>query len=163
MNKKVFLGNCPVFKVFLIVCIVTSTLSISSKINAAMLSIKGDNINLRSGPGIKYEVKWEYGSGFPVHVVKKQGSWVKIKDFENDTGWVHSSLLENKPQMIVRANRNVERKINIRSGAGTKSKVVGQAYYGVVFKTLDRKSDWVKVKHDTGLTGWIHSSLLWGY
>lgn len=130
---------------------------------AEMLSISGDKVNLRSGPGTKYGVKWEYGSGFPVKVMQRKGKWVKVKDFENDTGWVHQSLLTKNPQMIVKANKNQDKKINIRENPGTKNKIVGQAYYGVVFKTIQQKADWVKVKHESGLTGWIKRSLLWGY
>jgi SH3-like domain-containing protein len=130
---------------------------------AEMLSIKGDKVNLRSGPGVKYSIKWEYGSGFPVKVLNRKGSWVKVTDFENDTGWVHKSLLQKKPQMIVKANKGKSKKVNIRSKPGTKNKIVGEAYYGVVFKTIARKSDWVKVQHESGVKGWIKRNLLWGY
>lgn len=135
----------------------------SGQAYSEMLSIDGDKVNLRTGPGTKYSVKWEYGSGFPVKVLERKGKWVKVKDFENDTGWIHKSLLKKDPQMIVKANKNQEKKINIRDNPGTKNKIVGQAYYGVVFKTLQQKTDWVKVKHESGLIGWIKRSLLWGY
>ena len=130
---------------------------------AEMLSVKGDKVNLRSGPGKKYIVKWEYGDGFPLVVVRKKGKWVKVKDFEGDKGWIHKNLLVDKPRMIVKANRNQNKSVNIRKQPGTKSKIVGKAYYGVVFTTIEQKSGWVKVKHDTGLKGWIKRSLLWGY
>jgi SH3-like domain-containing protein len=128
-----------------------------------MLSVKGDKVNLRSGPGRNYNVKWEYGNGFPLRVIKKKGKWVKVKDFEDDTGWIYKKLLINRPQMIVKSNRGTEEKINIRSGPGTKKKIVGKAYYGVVFSTIEQKSGWVRVKHQSGLEGWIKRSLLWGY
>jgi len=130
---------------------------------AEMLSVKGDKVNLRIGPGKQYRVKWEYGDGFPLQVIKKKGKWIKVKDFEGDSGWIYRKLLVNTPQMIVKANKGQEKKINIRSGPGTKKKIVGKAYYGVVFSTLEQKSGWVKVKHDSGLEGWIKRSLLWGY
>jgi SH3-like domain-containing protein len=132
-------------------------------LKAEMLSVYGDKVNLRSGPGKKYIVQWEYGFGFPLVVVKKKGKWIKVKDFEGDSGWVHKNLLADKPRMIVKANRNQEESINIRESPGTKGKVVGKAYYGVVFSTIEQRSGWVKVKHDTGLEGWIKRSLLWGY
>lgn len=130
---------------------------------AKMNSIKGDNVQLRSGPGTKYSSKWEYGDGFPLKVLTRKGSWVKVKDFENDTGWVYKQFLSPKPHMIVKVNRGKKKKINIRSGPGTKYKVVGKAYYGVVFKTLSQKQGWAQVKHESGLTGWVKRSLLWGF
>ena len=130
---------------------------------AKMNSIKGDKVQLRSGPGTKYSSKWEYGDGFPLKVLTRKGSWVKVKDFENDTGWVYKQFLASTPHMIVKVNKGTKKKINIRSGPGTKSKIVGKAYYGVVFKTLTQKQGWAKVKHESGLTGWVKRSLLWGF
>ncbi len=130
---------------------------------AKMNSIKGNKVQLRSGPGTKYSSKWEYGDGFPLKVLTRKGSWVKVKDFENDTGWVYKQFLSSKPHMIVKVNKVKKKKINIRSGPGTKYKVVGKAYYGVVFKTLSQKQGWAQVKHESGLTGWVKRSLLWGF
>ena len=128
-----------------------------------MTTVKGDKVNLRKGPGKNYPILWEYGNGFPLKIVKKQGSWVNVRDFENDSGWIHKSLLYYSPRVIVKVNKGSDDKINIRSGPGTTNKVVGQAHYGVVFKTLEKKSGWLKVRHESGLTGWIKGSLLWGY
>ena len=130
---------------------------------AEMLSVRGEKVNLRSGPGKKYIVKWEYGEGFPLVVIKKKGKWIKVKDFEGDQGWIHRNLLVDKPRMIVKVNRNQNKSVNIRKLPGTDHKVVGKAYYGVVFTTIQQKAGWVKVEHDTGLKGWIKRSLLWGY
>ncbi len=131
-------------------------------VHAEKLSIVGDNVHIRTGPGKDFEIKWEYGSGFPVEIIEKKGNWLKVKDFEDDTGWVHKSFLSNTLHTIVKANRNSDKKINIREDPGSNSKIVGMAYYGVVFKVLSNKSGWVKVEHETGLTGWVSSNLLWG-
>lgn len=147
-----------VASLFLFFVLSLSAVSVQGK----MMSINGDKVNLRTGPDTKYSVKWEYGSGFPVKVIESKGKWVKIKDFENDTGWIHESLLAPKPQVIVKANKNQEQKINIRSKPGIDGDIVGRAYYGVVFSLLQQEDDWAKVKHETGLTGWINKSLLWG-
>jgi len=129
--------------------------------HSEMLSVKGEKVNLRSGPGKNFPVLYEYGKGFPLMVVTKKGDWVKVKDFEKDSGWIHKSLLIKKRQMVVKvASRG---KINIRSGPGTKYKKIGEAYYGVIFDSLLTKSGWVKVRHETGLTGWVKRDLLWGY
>lgn len=131
--------------------------------SAEMLSVNSDSVNLRSGPGTNYGVKWEYGKGFPLKVMSKKGDWVKVSDFEKDSGWIFKPLLVKKGHMIVKVFKNQNKKINIRNGPGTKYKIVGKAYYGVVFETLEQKSGWAKVKHETGLVGWIKRSLLWGF
>lgn len=130
---------------------------------AEMISIKGDKINLRKGPGTKYSVLWEYGNGYPLQVIKKSGNWVKVKDFEKDSGWIHNSLLNYNPHVIVKVNRSNNGKINIRKGPSTSQPVVGKAQYGVVFESIGRKSGWINVEHESGLNGWIKENLLWGY
>jgi SH3-like domain-containing protein len=128
-----------------------------------MRTIKGDRVNLRSGPGTAYSVKWEFGSGFPVEIIKIKGSWVNVRDFENETGWVHRDFLTQQPQVIVTANPNSDGKINIRSEPGLQGEIIGKAYYGVVFTLLEKRTGWVKIRHETGLAGWIQEDLLWGY
>ncbi|MCP3929841.1 MAG: SH3 domain-containing protein [Bacteroidetes bacterium] len=150
------------FKYHLVFIIFVSLL-LTGNCYGKMMSVTGNKVNLRSGPGLNYSVKWEYGSGYPLKVRTEKGKWVKVEDFERDTGWVFKSLLEKKPHMIVRVNKNKDKKINIRTGPGTNYKVVGKAYYGVVFETIEQKKGWAKVKHESGLVGWIKRSLLWGY
>ncbi|TKB11637.1 SH3 domain-containing protein [Desulforhopalus sp. IMCC35007] len=161
---KIFTNKFSVLKVSLATIFVSVFLLISAiSASAEMISIKGDKVNLRKGPGTKYSIVWEYGDGYPLTILSKKGNWYEVKDFENDSGWIHKSLTQYSPHVIVKVNRNSEEKINIRKEPGTKSDIVGKAQYGVVFQTLQRKSGWVNIKHDSGLTGWIKESLLWGY
>ena len=146
----------------IIVLLISLLFSISSAF-AKMVSVVGDNVNLRSGPGTKYSVKWKYGSGFPLKVLEERGGWLKVEDFEGDSGWLYEKLTSQNGHMIVKVHKNQNTKINIRSGPGTKYKIVGKAYYGVVFKTIKQQNGWAQVKHDSGLEGWIKRSLLWGF
>jgi SH3-like domain-containing protein len=125
---------------------------------ARMVSISGDKVNLRSGPGTNYPIVWELGKGYPLRVVESRGGWHRVIDFENDGGWISGKLVSRRPHLVVKKNR-----INIRSGPSTKYKVIGQANYGVVFRTLERKGSWVKIRHDNGTTGWVQRNLVWGW
>jgi len=128
-----------------------------------MVSVAGEKVNLRKGPSTQYPIIWELGKGFPLRVVSSKGNWLKVSDFESDVGWIYKKLVSRKAHLVVKTNKNSKARINIRSGPGTKYKIVGKAEYGVVFETLKRGNGWVKVRHDTGLTGWIKRSLLWGW
>ena len=132
-------------------------------VSARMVSVSGEDVNLRSGPGTEYAIKWKYGSGLPLQVIKEQGDWIQVEDFENDSGWLHKNLVSDTGHMVVKVNKNKDQKINIRSGPGTNYKIVGKAYYGVVFKTLKQEKGWAQVKHESGITGWVKRSLLWGF
>jgi SH3-like domain-containing protein len=123
-----------------------------------MVSIAADEVNIRSGPGTRYEVLWQFFEGYPLLVLKTKGDWLQIRDFEGDEGWVHERLTNNLAHLVVKKNR-----INMRSGPGTKFRVIATAEYGVVFRTIERKKNWVKVKHDNGTSGWVYRKLLWGW
>ena len=69
---------------------------------------------------------------------------------------------ETPPLSSASPDKGKKDKINIRSGPGTNFKVVGQAYYGVVFAVVDKKGRWRKIRHDSGLSGWIQQDFLWG-
>ena len=150
-------------KYIIITVIYISLFFVPFSVLARMVSVAGEDVNLRSGPGTQYAIKWKYGSGLPLQVIKEQGEWVKVEDFEKDSGWLHKDLVSNTGHMVVKVNKNKDQKINIRSGPGTNYKIVGKAYYGVVFKTIQQQNGWAQVKHESGITGWVKRSLLWGF
>ncbi|MFO7606631.1 MAG: SH3 domain-containing protein [Desulfurivibrionaceae bacterium] len=124
----------------------------------SLVSVDGENVNMRSGPGSNYSVLWELGRGFPLKVLDRKGGWVKVEDFEGDSGWIYGKLVAKNPHLIVK-----KRRVNVRSGPGRQFRLVGKANYGVVFKTVKTSNGWVQVKHENGLTGWVKRDLLWGW
>ncbi len=125
--------------------------------SADYVSVKKDGVNVRTGPDTNKPVYMELFKGYPLKVLDKKGEWLKITDFENDSGWIHSSLITNGNTVIVSARS----KVNMRSGPGTKNAVVANIEKGVVLDTLARKGKWVNVKHLSGTEGWIYAPLLW--
>lgn len=154
-------SNVKVFMALLLLFILPA-----ASANAAgfrMVSVTGEKVNLRERPSTNAPVIWELGKGFPLKVIGSQGKWLKVSDFENDVGWIYKDLVSRKPHLVVKVGRKNKKRVNVRSGPGTKYKIVGKAQYGVVFETLERGKGWVKVRHEKGLTGWIKRSLLWGW
>jgi len=124
---------------------------------AEMVAVRNEDVNMRSSASTSSKVLWRLGQGFPLKVLKRSGEWLQVRDFEGSSGWIHKSVVNRSGHMIVQ-----KRKINIRSSPSTKGRIVAKAGYGVVFKTLEKKKGWVKVKQD-GVTGWVSSGLLWGF
>ncbi len=163
MIMTTILGRAKPFVLFLEIFVFTFTLLSANSAKTEILSVKGDNVHLRTGPGKNYSIKWIYSEGLPVEVLERKGNWVKVRDFDDDSGWLNKEFLSTQTFAIVKANRFKDESINIRSDPSSESTIVGIAYYGVVFKVLTLHSGWVKVRHKTGLTGWISSNLLWGF
>ena len=125
--------------------------------SAEYVSVQGDNVNVRTGAGTNYEVSMELFNGYPLKVLATEGEWLKIVDFENDTGWIHQSLVTEGNTVIVNGNKNV----NMRAEPSTNSTVIATVDRGVVLTTLETQGKWLKLKHSTGLIGWIYKPLLW--
>jgi SH3-like domain-containing protein len=141
-----------------LIAVIFAVLAAATAEAISLVSVSAENVNLRSGPGSNYSVLWELGQGFPLKVLGRKGDWTKVEDFEGDSGWIHSKLIAKRSHLIVKKKR-----INVRSGPGSRYRLVGKANYGVVFKTIKISKGWAKVKHENGLSGWIKRDLLWGW
>ena len=157
MKKIINLGPMKnqVKKLFVIGAMYLCTATTAMAAN--YLSVTVDNANIRSGPGANYPTAMELFLGYPLKVVKKEGEWYQVTDFENDTGWVHKSIVRPCNTVIV----NSKSSINMRSGPSTKEANVADVERGVVLTKLSQKGQWVEVKHSSGTTGWVFSSLVW--
>lgn len=130
----------------------------TSMAHAEMVSIKTSKARIRSGPGVNHPIKFELGTGYPLRVVSRKGNWLKVTDYESDTGWISKTLVSKNPHLIVKTEKTV-----IRTGPGTHQRVVGNAKRGVVLQTLKHQKGWVQIKHESGLIGWIQRDTLWGW
>ena len=124
---------------------------------AETVSVKKDNVNVRSGPGTEFPIAMELFQGYPLKVTEKKGDWLKITDFENDKGWIFSALVVSGDTVIV----NGKKSVNMRSKPNTKASIVASVDRGVVFTKVSTQGKWVKVKHSQGTVGWIYRPLLW--
>jgi SH3-like domain-containing protein len=72
-------------------------------------SLQANEVYVRSGPGLKYPIKWVYKKpGLPVQIVLEYEVWRKIKDHEGQEGWVHLSLLSGKRTGVIRSAPETE-------------------------------------------------------
>ena len=126
-----------------------------SAMAAEFVSVKNDGVNLRSGPATNDEILFQLPAGYPLQILSKQGKWFKVRDYENDKGWIYASLVSKTRYVIVKVKDG-----NVRSGPGTNYDKVGKVVKDVILRSTNRKGDWVKIAHPK-LTGWIHKSLVW--
>lgn len=123
---------------------------------AEYVSVKKDGVNIRSGPNTKSKVIWQVFESFPLEVIKREGKWANVVDFEGDKGWIYETLISSKKTVIV----NVET-ANMRAGSSTDDPIIATVKKGVVFEPLEMKGDWMKLRYKNEITGWMHNSLLW--
>lgn len=130
----------------------------SAPLAAEYVSIKKNGVNVRSGPSTEDQVRWELFKAFPLKILKKEQGWANCLDFEGDSGWIHEDLLTDKKTVIVK-----KKKINLRDTpeTGNDSLVIALVKYGVVFEAIEKKGEWLKVKHEDSTEGWVHRDLVW--
>ncbi len=124
---------------------------------AEYVSIAGERVNLRAGPGLNHTRRWVVSRGYPLKVLKRKDGWAQVRDFEGDTAWVAQRLLSERRMAIVTADL-----VNIRQQPGTDHPIAFQAERLVLLRYLGRKGDWVHVRHPDGDEGWVHERLVWG-
>ncbi len=108
--------------------------------SAEYVSVAKDDVNLRSGPDTKYSVIYELPQGYPLKVLTRKGQWIKVSDFENDQGWIFSSLVSKKTYVIVTVKEG-----NVRSGAGVNNDKVGEVVREVILKKVDKQGEWIQL------------------
>ena len=138
------------------VCIVSIVFFLSGQALAQRMSVSVPKGNIRSKPSTEAKVLWMSEKYYPVQVIEKKGPWIKFKDFEDDVGWIHESILDKTDTVITKKT-----KCNIRSGPGTDSEILFTVEKGVPFKVLKREKQWINIQHADGDTGWIHDGLVW--
>jgi SH3-like domain-containing protein len=120
------------------------------------MAVKSAMANIRAKPSLQADMLWQVEKYYPLLILEKKGEWYRFKDFEGDMGWIHSSLVDDTPTVIVRVDR-----ANVRADAGTQYDLVFDAEKGTPFKVLEKKGRWIKVQHADGDGGWIFDSLVW--
>lgn len=123
-----------------------------------MVSVAREEVNMRSGPGTRFEAVWSLIRGYPLRVIGRRGSWLAVRDFEGDRGWVFRPLTGRVPHHIVKAQV-----ANLRARPSTRSRILGKLSYGDILRTLGRHAGWVLVRQSDGTRGWVARRLLWGW
>tara|TARA_A100000164_G_C21795085_1_gene717769 strand:+ start:430 stop:873 length:444 start_codon:yes stop_codon:yes gene_type:complete len=121
------------------------------------LTLRYDRVNLRQGPSKEYPVKIFYKKKFlPVLIQDKSDNFRKIRDHENNTGWIHISQLSKKKAAIV-----IKEKLIMFKNPTVYSQPVVILRKGRLTKIIKCKNVWCKVTTNN-YKGWIKKESLWG-
>jgi len=131
------------------------SLNAEEKIN--FLTLKNSKVNLRQGPSFKYPVKLIYKKKYlPVIILDKFETWREIKDFENNSGWIHVSQLSKKKSAI-----NIKKNSILYKRSTIYSEPIAKIEIGRLLLIKKCKPNWCKIS--TGnYNGWVLKNSLWG-
>jgi uncharacterized protein YgiM (DUF1202 family) len=135
--------------------------------------IAEDHTNIRYGPSVERDVKFQLDRRAAVMVVDTEGQWCKIQADSGNTGWAAGWVLDfqppGEPEVAVKVNGEKEEAkagwvsrptVNIRASADGDSQVLVVADVGTEIVITDRQGEWYKVTLGNGTTGWVNSALI---
>ena len=121
------------------------------------LTLRNNEVNLRQGSSFDYPIKLFYKKKFlPVLVQEKFENFRKIRDHENNTGWIHVSQLSKKKAAIV-----IDDEAYIFSSNTIYSKPLAISKRGKLLLIKKCKKNWCKITNKN-FKGWIKKESLWG-
>jgi len=139
---------------FLFISIFSNTLSAEDEY---FLTLRNDTVNLRQGPSFEYPIKLFYKKKFlPVLIQDEFENFRKIRDHENNTGWIHISQLSKKKAAIT-----IEDDQLIFNKPSIYSKPFAVIKKGRLCKIHKCKDDWCKISVEK-YKGWVKKDILWG-
>ncbi|MEC7143794.1 MAG: SH3 domain-containing protein [Pseudomonadota bacterium] len=121
------------------------------------LTLRHEKVNLRQGPSFDYPIKIFYKKKFlPVLVQDKSDNFRKIRDHENNSGWIHISQLSKKKAAIT-----IDKNIIIFKRPTIYSTPLVILEKGRLCLVKKCKTDWCNIK-TKNYKGWVKKESLWG-
>jgi len=150
------LNDKKYYFVFIILFISLFSKTLASE-SVNFLSLKNSEVNLRQGPSFEYPIKFIYKKKYlPVLIIDKSGTWRKVRDFENNSGWIHISQLSKRKSGI-----NIKDNSIIYKNSTIFSKPFARLEIGRLVLIKKCNKQWCKITSDD-YNGWIFKSSLWG-
>ena len=123
------------------------------------VSLRAGEVNMRTGPGVRYPVDWVYQrKNMPVEVIAQFGTWRKIRDFQGAQGWIHQSMLSGARFVTITGQiRTLRRQADAKSGP------VARIEPGAVAELLNcpEGTGWCKISA-ADHQGWLRRVEFWG-
>ena len=121
------------------------------------VTLKTGLVNMRTGPGKNYPIKWQYQRRhLPMKVIGEFDVWRKVVDHEGITGWMHVSTLSVKRMALI---TDTTVKIHVRDDPASRVRAVAEQ--GALGEIENCRSGWCKITAEN-ITGWVRRPAIWG-
>jgi SH3-like domain-containing protein len=153
-------------RLILILCLILTAMPVTAQTTGEVtnlpiprfVSLRGDEVYARKGPGKRYPIKWVYQrENLPVEIVQEFDTWRKIRDIDGEEAWVHQSLLSGNRYGI----QNAGQAIPLLRSARDDARAVALIEDKSVLSLKKCQNDWCQVA-SAGFSGWIPVNSLWG-
>ena len=122
-------------------------------------SLKTDEVNLRTGPGLRYPIEWIYKRrDLPVQIEREFEVWRLISDADGVKGWVHQATLVGRRTFVVTGGEHT-----IRADPNDKAAAAARVKPGVIgrLRACEANAGWCQVQVGD-YRGWLRRDAFWG-
>lgn len=123
------------------------------------VSLRTNDVNMRSGPGLRYPVEWQYHRrGLPIEIKREFDVWRLVVDQDGVEGWVHQATIVSGRSFVV---TGAER--TLRAAASETAAPVARLMPGVVGRIRHCRlgQDWCELQLGA-YRGWMKRADFWG-
>ena len=92
----------------------------------------------------------------PILILDRSETWRKVKDFNNNSGWIHISQLSKKKTAL-----NIKKNSILYQGSTIYSKPIAKIEIGRLILIKKCKIKWCKITSGK-YNGWVLKNSLWG-
>ncbi|QDP40709.1 SH3 domain-containing protein [Radiobacillus deserti] len=152
-------------------------LSISSVVYASNAIILVNDLNVRSGPGLDYDVIRQVHQNEQYKILSEEGEWVEIQLKDGTVGWVTKEFISTPGEATDEAdvqapeqresNDSTKRHIttlykttNLRTGPSLEFEIMDSVKQGQMLEVLGEKSEWYEVKWKDNI-GYVEKSFVY--
>lgn len=120
------------------------------------VSLRFEEVNVRTGPGTRYPIRWVYKrKNMPIEIVEEFGDWRKLRDIEGDQGWSHKSQLSGARNVTIKEDTTLSRY------PADDAPPMLKARKGVVARLLECDLEWCEVQVQS-YKAWLRKNRIWG-
>ena len=124
-----------------------------------MVSFNQSLVFMRSGPGLKYPIKFEFRKKkYPVKIISEYYNWRQVVTYNNIKGWIATHLLSSVKTGLILNTTFL--KMSPSNQSLSKAKLLPQ----LLIEIKKCNTEWCKViivKNDK-FDGWVKKKFIWG-
>jgi len=124
-----------------------------------MVSLKNSLTYMRSGPGKKYPITFEFRKkGYPLKIIAEYNNWRKVTTHSSITGWIHTQLLSSLDTAIIIRDTFLKK----RPSNSSKSKA--KLLQNLLINIKSCELNWcnIEIIKNKVFLGWVEKSSIWG-
>ncbi len=121
-----------------------------------VITVETKTLNMRSGPGLSFEVITSLKKGDQTKILSTSGDWLQV-EYKDQTGYIASWLTASTTEAST--NRQVVSQVdhlNVRATPSVGATVLGRMDAGDEAKLIKQDGSWAFVNFN-GMNGWVHT------